>query len=517
MKRDSIYYQYNFADVYGEEWEHHPNPMKNRTEDQQINLADIYDRSILGEENREEFIHRKMKSLGRGKHGGGIVQRTILSGDRVEIDFYPYFLNRSDIPRGEKVKEARRVQKALNDKNSRKHLVRLLCTNFHRGDLILTLTYRDGEYPDEDRAKKDMRNYIAALKRARKKQKLPALKYIYVIEYAEEGEHTKKIRFHHHIIINRMDRALAESLWKKGRVRSDIAQPDDFELEGFARYISKMSGKKGHHKWCSSKNLDKPKEYKSITKLSRRRFAEIIKAGDERAELIESLYGGRFKYLDSTVYINQEYGGFYLYSRLRRRESVWKEEEMQWDDKGTAAGEETAPDKGNNMPGGNQEKTGQPRKHYAKCRAFIDYEWKGTLANGTAEYSIILEAVVRGKPYTEMYHGRVTGTTKNRAVLYMAKKALGHLRPCEVEFYVDSNYLVRGINTGNFRAKAGQGLSGVKNGKLIRDFLSAGRGFEMSAVNQKKHEYSSYLQMMRKKYKGALEEIKDEREDEGNG
>lgn len=322
------YYQYGFEDVFGEQWQYHAvNPFRKKKQmpeiDGQIGLEELYDPEILGAETKEEYIRRKMSPL----RGWKICTRTILSGDLVEIDMYPVPSNRNDIPRTKRAKESRQAQKNLNNKNRMKEMVRLMCANFSKKDYILTLTYRDGDFPAEDRARKDMKNFIGRVRRKRKKQGLPALKYIYVIEFAPEGEKTKKVRMHSHMIMSGgLDRDELEELWGKGRCQVRRCQPDDFELTGFAEYIGKMASDKGKHSYACSRNLDKPKVFKSVTKLSRRKFMEIIRSGDEKAELLESLYRGRFQYLDSTTYISQQYGGFYLYSRLRRRKSIWKTE-----------------------------------------------------------------------------------------------------------------------------------------------------------------------------------------------
>lgn len=463
------YYQYSFEDVYGSLWETHPVPFQKEQGDGQMSLEDYYDKEVFGEETREEFIEGKFRSIGKCR----IMTHRILSGDYVEINMYPVWPNRRDTPRGGERKESRQAQKNLNDKNSRRKLVRLVNANFHKGDLILTPTYGDGCLPTLEQARRDMKNYISRLKRHRKKKGLPPLKYIYVIEYAEEG--SRKVRIHHHMIINRMDRDEAESLWKMGRVESKYAQPDDFELEGFATYISKLSGRKGCHKYAASKNLDKPKEYKSVTRLSRRKFAEIIKSGDERAGLLEAVYRGQLKYLDSETYINQEYGGFYLYSRLRRKVSVWKDVE-------------NVEDKENALSGGD-----------LRCRVFLEYDWKGKLSSGEAVGSILLEAMYHGIPVTKQYFIKITGTTKNRAELILAAEALKHLKPCAAEFHCRGSLLHTGIAMNRFERQRREGYKNIKNADLIEEFLKAAEGFRLSAVSEKKNEYSEAMKIQRKK------------------
>lgn len=475
------YFQLDFENIFGNQWEYHAvNPFRERKqpeEDGQICLEDLYNPSILGEESREEYIRRKFSPLKRAR----ICTRTILAGDMVEIDMYPAFL-RKDMSRAAKAKASREAQKNLNNKNRIKNLVRLVNANFCKRDYIVHLTYEDGYLPTEERAKKDMVNYLERVKRRRKKQGLPPLKYIYVTEFVPEGERTKKVRIHHHLIMSGgLDRDEVEGLWGKGRCRVDRCQPDDFELTGFAKYISKLEREKGRHSYCPSKNLDKPKVYKSVTKLSRRKFAEIIRMGDGRAELLERLYQGRFRYLDSTTYISQEFGGFYLYSRLRRRESVWEKKGEGMERKG-----KNAPDRGNAISGG-----------VLPCKAYLEYDWKGTLADGEATYSIVLEAVQGGEAKTRKYAGRITGTTKNRAELIMAREALSCLKPCHLEIHSGSGYLHAGI-LGRFR----QGYKNVKNEDLIDRFLAAAAGFRLSSVKENGNDYSEEMRERRKQTKG---------------
>lgn len=219
--KKSRWYQYSFEDVYGKEWKTKP-----QVPHAQLTLDDIYDSSVLGQ---ADPVKAKMDYIRKCR----ICEKTIISGNFVECNIYPVWNTRKDTPKTKKSRESREAQKNLNNKNAQLTVIRLLNTNFVKGDLLITLTYKDGYYPTLERARKDINNYIKALKRERKKQGLDELKYIYVIEYVPEGEDTKKVRIHHHIIINAMDRDVAESKWKFGRSESKIAQPDeDFGLEG---------------------------------------------------------------------------------------------------------------------------------------------------------------------------------------------------------------------------------------------------------------------------------------------
>ncbi len=476
MKKRKRYYQYDFEDVYGKEWVSNPR----KIDESQIDFEDYYDASVLGEESREEFVNRKMSQLPKCR----IMRQTIIAGDSVEINIYPCFFNRKDVPRAGKYKESREAQKKLNQKNSQKKIIRLVNTNFHKGDLIMTFTYKDGYFPTEERARKDMKNYVKRVRAYRKKQGLPPLKYIYVIEYVPEGEDTRKVRIHHHMIMSAMDRDMAEQLWKAGRVESRYAQPDDFGLEGFARYITKLAISKGHHRWAASKNLDKPKEYKSVTQLSRKRFADIIKSGD-KASLMESLYPGKLTYLDSHTYISDEYGGFYLYSQLKRKESIWTEvQNMSESSKKDKPEEVAAVLKKEDKP-------------MMKCKAYLEYEWKGGIADGEAVYSVLLEFIRKnGEPVTRQFIGSLEHMTKNRAVLKLAILALEQLKPCEIELHSNSQYL----NIERFYEQRKKQYKGIKNADLIEDLLERGKEFKMTSVFEKENTYSGAMQIQRREF-----------------
>lgn len=278
------------------------------------NHLEIYNNKVLGEQSLEDKIEDLRSRVGRRYK---YIVKTIISGDLVECEIYPVYEKKRDIPRRDKEKVSKESQANLNEKNAKKHFVRIVNTNFTQDDLLITLTYQDKYLPTQAQAKRDVTNYIRRLKRWREKNNLPELKYVYVIEWVDEEEQhkSKKIRVHHHIIINQMDRNAAEDIWKKGRVEAKRLQPDEFGLEGIARYMMKQP--KDGKRWYGSRNLKKPKVYKSISKLTKRK-AEKMAMDPNLPELFESLYKGRYKYNDCSSYYSDIVGGFYLYCRMRR-------------------------------------------------------------------------------------------------------------------------------------------------------------------------------------------------------
>lgn len=278
----------------------------------------IYDQKVLGKEEREERIEGL-----RGKKYKEKV-KTIMSGPILESEIYPVYERRIDTPRADKKNATEDAMKNYNDKMAMKQMVRIINTNFGQDDLYITLTYPDKILPTEAQARKDMSNYIRRLKTARKKLNLPELKYLYVIEFVSEEEavYSRKVRIHHHLIINKMDRDLAEEIWKsakpKARAESRRLQPDDFGLEGVARYLGKW--KKGKKRWYSSRNLKKPKVNSSVTKLSKRKVEKIAREPDRWQGLFESMYKNKYTLLDVEVFYSEIVAGYYIRARMRQKE-----------------------------------------------------------------------------------------------------------------------------------------------------------------------------------------------------
>ena len=242
-------------------------------------------------------------------------RKTITSGRMVELEIYPMWKCKHDMPRNKDRVDSKKSQKNLNDKNSKKKVVRLINTNFGKEDLYITVTYEDGYLPDEKTARKDMQNYIRRLNHYRKKNGLDELKYIYSIGYEENPEESKKIRIHHHLIIDKMDRDIAENLRGKGRADSKRLKPNDFELTGVAKYIASQ----GSERWSASMNLKKPKVTMNRTGLTRTKAIELI----SEPVLFKDIFEKEFPnctYKDYQAYYSEENPGVYLSVRMRKKE-----------------------------------------------------------------------------------------------------------------------------------------------------------------------------------------------------
>lgn len=246
--------------------------------------------------------------------------KTIRSGPILEVEAYPFW-HIPQTPRKKSEKESSKTQSNLNDKNTRKHVARLINTNFKKDDLWLTYTYENKHVPaDPEQAKKDMTNQIRRMKNWLKKQleyENFELKYIYVTEHTRDG---KKVRAHHHMVTNFPNREKAEQLWK-GSVRnqSKRLRPDEFGFEGMARYITKEKGSKTSKRYTPSRNLKQPIITVSDTKLTRRRAEKIAKEEISAQEIFEKFYKN-YQFNDIEVKFSDYTSGAYLYVRMKQIE-----------------------------------------------------------------------------------------------------------------------------------------------------------------------------------------------------
>lgn len=243
--------------------------------------------------------------------------KTIKAGNQFEIEIYPEF-TRKQAKQLNLKKKLNVAQKNLNDRNSRKRLARLINANFIKGDLWITLTYDNEHLPNSYKeALKNMNNYIRRLNGRRKKLGLGNAKYIFITEYSKE----ENIRCHHHLIMDSgLSMDIVESVWKCGK-RNNVRKvdPDENGLTGLANYLSKDP--KGKKRWCSSKNLKKPKESKSYSNFK----ASHVKKMVRNRALVESMVSKKYKnmvYISDDIRYNEYNGQFYIYVRMRERRNL---------------------------------------------------------------------------------------------------------------------------------------------------------------------------------------------------
>lgn len=245
-----------------------------------------------------------------------IKSKNVKSGTTLlEAQVYPSFFSQAEMPQTKLKRETKPSQKNLNDKNSRRYLIRLACINFGKGDIWGTFGWDDAHKPgDMQQARKDVKNFIAKINRRQKKAGRGNIKYIYIIAV---DDHTRP---HFHILMtgDGIDRDELEGLWDKcQRCNTRRIKPDDdFLITGLATYIS--NNPHGTKRWCSSKNLVKPPEpQRSYSKFKTPKVERMAKNYEDLKSEMEKAYPG-FKFLDAEVKHNGVTAAFYIYARMVR-------------------------------------------------------------------------------------------------------------------------------------------------------------------------------------------------------
>ena len=250
----------------------------------------------------------------------GYRTKTTKAGPRLEAEIYPMF-GREKMGRLRAARKNITPEKMqrLNTERSDRHFVLLVDGNFTEADIHLTLTYK-GETPTEERARKDVRNFLDRVKRRREKLGLPELKYAGAIEGGADG---KRERIHVHIVMSGgIDRETLEQLWAKGYANADRLRPDENGLEAVARYITKQSrnGKAKYKKrWFASRNLKQPKTRVSDTKVSNGKVKKVARDMLEEARpIMERAYPG-YEFIKCSVYGSDVVDGVYIRCVMRKR------------------------------------------------------------------------------------------------------------------------------------------------------------------------------------------------------
>lgn len=274
---------------------------------------DFYDTPINSIEDAE--IEKLLKGNKIKYH---YTTKTIKSGNQFEVEIYPLFSKKNFDKYQPKKKPTRLTQKYLNDKNARKYFIRLVNANFSKNDWVIHLTYSNNKLPKSIKdAERMVYNYIRKINRRRKKLGLENAKYNYVTEYDPE----KKIRCHHHLIIeDGIDRKIMKKLWTNGtRTKIEELEPDDAWLTGLAMYLSKDP--KGKKRWKPSKNLKKPVERKSYTVFSNKKIRNMIDDQSLVSVYVNRNYKAK-QYLQHEVRYNKVNHMFYIYVRMRTKERM---------------------------------------------------------------------------------------------------------------------------------------------------------------------------------------------------
>ena len=197
-----------------------------------------------------------------------------------------------------KTKMSTKARQKQNLKAACRALELLLAANFTGRDLVLTLTYRDADLPeDRTAAVRCLRRFFRDLRAARKKQG-QELKYLYVTESKHE-----RGRLHHHVVMNATGRDLEviRSLWRWGD-DIEMRPVEVWHYQALAEYLAKepkeAGTSNGKRMWTPSRNLKRPEQkcgwLDERMTLSPPPGALVLESSSERNEFGEYVY---LKYL----------------------------------------------------------------------------------------------------------------------------------------------------------------------------------------------------------------------------
>ena len=234
-------------------------------------------------------------------------EKQITAGNYLQVDIYPVFARAG--ARRKKRKPTSEVQQKLNDKHSRERIAWLANANFTPEDIRLDLTFRPDALPENaEEAQRVIRNFFRRLKRHRKNEGLPELKYICVCELSPTG------RAHFHLIMSGgVDIRTLSTLWGQGLIS---AAPLEFNENGIAElvdYITKNTGK-NERRVSTSRNLKKPTEKTTDGRLTQKKVQELFCLTD-CAAAFEQLYPG-YRFASAAPFWNDYNKHQYLTVRM---------------------------------------------------------------------------------------------------------------------------------------------------------------------------------------------------------
>lgn len=159
--------------------------------------------------------------------------------------------------RGERAHPTKEEVQRYNQKLRERKLTRKLNANFTEGDLYLTLTYTREKRPNAADAEKNLRKFLACLKRMYKKTGTE-LKWVATTEIGSRGG------IHHHLVIPYYaDVREIEKKWRRygGHVKMQTLYGQNYKK--IATYIAKSETKTGtasRSTYSCSRNLVEPPE-----------------------------------------------------------------------------------------------------------------------------------------------------------------------------------------------------------------------------------------------------------------
>lgn len=178
-------------------------------------------------------------------------EKRIYSGAMLEIERVHCTRHGRALARRARGNPTGKAQERINLKNARLRLMRLMCTNFTRGDYHITLTF-ERVLPAGER-NKALAQLLRRMRRLCRQRAGNELRYICVRE-------DRGVRAHYHLVCGAFPLTIAElqALWAQGRV--EIGTLDGNPDYGWlARYLTKQEEReKGSKRWSQSRNLIEP-------------------------------------------------------------------------------------------------------------------------------------------------------------------------------------------------------------------------------------------------------------------
>ncbi len=232
-------------------------------------------------------------------------------GDYMDGSIYPVYQQAGK--RRKKCRPTSAIQQRLNQRNAERKLARIVHNNFTGDDMALHLTYRPGEEPETEEAKRILANYIRRLKRLYRKLGLE-LRYISCTEYGRTNG-----RVHHHLIISGgADRDTIEQLWGRGYANSKRLQFTEEGVVGLAHYMVK--DRHFYRRWNQSRNLTMPECAQYDGRLDMEDIADLAEAIEcgTQWQWFEERYPD-FELVEATAYKNNINQGMYINFAMCRR------------------------------------------------------------------------------------------------------------------------------------------------------------------------------------------------------
>lgn len=297
-------------------------------------VFDDYDYEASYNKSLKDLSETFIGSTFTNRHiGVNYTTKTIQAGNQFEVEIYPHFKCSRDLPHGIILnkKESSEERRNLNDKNSRKRLIRLVHNNFGPGDYWITFTFMDEDLPNGlKNMAKIRRNYFTRLNYLRKKKGLKNAKYIYV---EEEGTYGTE-RYHLHVIMDHdLTKEEVESKWKHGRVNiRTINYYGDQNMTGLCKYIVKDPETykktafriKGKREWGSSKGnlkLPIPSYDRSYNKFNKKKVNQMARNHNSVEEMTENAYPGYY-FKEAELRYNEYNGLFYIYVVMHDKRNI---------------------------------------------------------------------------------------------------------------------------------------------------------------------------------------------------